>query len=171
MPKQTLKQICERHGITRDQLNAARAKGVNPWSDKALAKHLGAVRHRIKPNAKLAPLPEIPPDASPEQTLEMIERRLMDETDHSQIKILKDKMAGLLTGVKVRAMTRDLVPIGEVKDSIFKIVSAARGELLKLTSDLPPQLSGATAPAIQKKLRAEIIAILTRLSDDCDAAY
>jgi len=68
------------------------------------------------------------------------------------------------------ARSGELVPFGSVKESLVGITSRARGELLRMASDLPPILAGETAPAIQKKLRAAIVAALTKLSDDCAKA-
>jgi len=59
----------------------------------------------------------------------------------------------------------ELMPLGDVKEAMVRIMSETRGELLKLTSDIPPQITGLDAPAIQKKLRTEITAILKRLHD------
>jgi hypothetical protein len=167
MPKKTLADVAKLHGITRDQLNAARSKGVNPWNEKEMAAHLKTVRHRIKPNAKLAGGTL----AAKARTLEEMEAALAATQDASMTKILVAKIGGMEKAAKAQAFRRDLIPIGEVKDNIVKMVSAARAELLKLASDLPPQLAGSTAPELQKKLRAEIVAILTRLSDDCEAVY
>lgn len=169
MPKRTLANVCELHGITRDQLNAAKAAGVNVWNDKTFAAWLVKRRPKTANGAKLklAPSePVIPDDATPEQTLEMIERQLRQANDNATVTILKNKLAGLMIGIKVRAEAGELMPLGQVKEAMIRIVSETRGELLKLTSELPPQLTGETAPAIQKKLRAEITGILQRLHDN-----
>ena len=73
--------------------------------------------------------------------------------------------------IENEARRGELIECGRVQDSIVQIVSAAKSEFMKLTSDLPPILAGESAPAIQKKLRAAIIAVLTRLSNECDKAY
>jgi len=167
MPKPTLATVCAKHGITKNQLDAARAKGVNVWNDSQMTAHLASRRHRQKPDAKISG----DSLAATARTLEEMQAALAAAQDAATVKILASKIAGMERAAKAQAFRRDLVPIGEVKESIVKIVSAARGEFLKLTSDLPPQLSGKTPPAIQKILRAAIVAVLTRLSNDCDAAY
>jgi hypothetical protein len=65
----------------------------------------------------------------------------------------------------------ELIEAGVVKQGVIAIVSAAKGEFLKLASELPPQLCGESAPAIGKKLRAAIIGVLTTLSDSSNDAY
>lgn len=66
----------------------------------------------------------------------------------------------------------ELLPIGEVRQSIYRVCRAARDEFLKLASnDLPPRLEGASASEIMKILKAEVHAILTRLSDETTDLY
>jgi hypothetical protein len=60
----------------------------------------------------------------------------------------------------------ELMPLGDVKEAMVRVTSETRGELLRMASDMPPQISGLDAPAIQKKLRAEITGILKRLHDN-----
>jgi hypothetical protein len=52
-----------------------------------------------------------------------------------------------------------------VREAATSCFSVVRAELLKLTSDLPPQLSGLGETKIQKVLRENIIEVLERLSD------
>jgi hypothetical protein len=65
----------------------------------------------------------------------------------------------------------DLVQVGDVRESMTRVVSAARGEILKMASDLPPRMEGLSAAQMQKLIHAEIIAILSRLSDETSALY
>lgn len=167
MPKRTLKDIQEFHGISRDQMNAARVKGVNIFNDVEMARALENVRHRLKPDASIPP-------AAPEakaQSLEEIEDALRKSLDIDTIKILAAKLKGLKDVIAVRIETGELVPVGEVRQSMTRIVSAARGELLKLSSDLPPKLAGLSEPKMQAIIRAGIIEILTTLSDETGAIY
>jgi phage terminase Nu1 subunit (DNA packaging protein) len=60
----------------------------------------------------------------------------------------------------------ELIPTAEVRESVIRVYSAVRAELLKLPSDCAPRIEGLSASAIQKFLREEIVAILTRLSDE-----
>jgi hypothetical protein len=64
-----------------------------------------------------------------------------------------------------------LIDAREVVASMTRCTSIAKGEFLKLASDLPPQLEGLTAAQIQPILRSAIIEILTRLSDETSALY
>jgi len=65
----------------------------------------------------------------------------------------------------------ELVTVGSVQASAIRMTSTAKGELMKLTSELPPQLVGLDAAAISKRLRSAITAVLTRLSSDSNEAY
>ena len=88
-----------------------------------------------------------------------------------EIKILKEKLAALKIAVQVRTETRELVSVGEVRQSMTRIVSAARGELLKLSSDLPPRLAGLNEAKIQGIIREAIVEILARLADETNELY
>lgn len=167
MPKRTLKQIAENHGITRDKLNAIRAKGVNVYNDSELKKAIGKQRHRMASDAKI---PE-GDSAGDAQTLEEIEDEIRKSKDIEVIKILKAKLDALKVTVSIRKETRELIDVGEVRQSITKIVSAARGELLKLSSDLPPRLAGLGEAKMQPLIRSEIVEILTRLADESGSLY
>ena len=174
MPKRTLANVCELHGITRDQLNAAKVAGVNVWNDKTFAAWLAKRRPKTPNGAKLklpATEPAIPDDATPEQTLEMIERQLRQATDNATVTILKNKLAGLLIGMKVRAEAGELIPVGEVKEDAARVYSAHRSVLMKLSSDLPPRLCGLDQGKIQKTLRAEITEALKMLSDNTNEIF
>jgi hypothetical protein len=169
MPKKTLSGIAAAHGITRDKLNAIRAKGVNAWDEKALAAAIKGQRPRVSKTARLAAPPA---DQRPvAQTVEEIEDELKRATSFDDVKILKEKLAGLKIAVSVRAESRDLVPVGEVRESITRVVSAARGEILKLASDLPPRLEGLSAAKMQRIIHAEVIDVLRRLSDETNDLY
>ena len=124
-------------------------------------------RHRLKPGAKLAP-------KSPEakaQSLEELEDAIKRASDIDAVKILKEKLAGIKIAVQVRAETRELVSVGEVRQSITRVVSAARAQLLKLSSDVPPKLAGLNEAEMQTIIREEITEILTRLSDETSSLY
>lgn len=167
MPKRTYKDLEKLHGVSRDQINAAKSQGVDIWNDAACAEHLGSRRHRLKPGATLPP-------ESPEakaQSLEEIEDAIKRATDIDAVKILKEKLAGIKIAVQVRAETRELVPVGEVRQSITRVVSAARSQLLKLSSDVPPKLAGLSEAEMQNIIREEITEILTRLSDETSSLY
>jgi hypothetical protein len=174
MPKRTKADLLKVHGITRDQLNAAATKGVNIWSDADLAAHLKTLGSRIAKDAKIskpvAP-PDIPFAESPEQTVAEIERLILASEVHDDIKIYKTKLEALKIAANVRELTGDLVPVGQVKASITRVCSAARAELLKLSSDLPPRLEGLPASTMSALIRSSITDILTRLSDETGNLY
>ena len=167
MPKPTLKSIYEKHGLTRDKFNAIRAKGVNVYNEAELMEAIGSQRHRLPDDAKLHGNSK----AGKAQNLEEVEAALMLSNDNNQIKLLKDKLSGLKIAQAIRKESRDLIPVGEVREAATKVISAARGELLKLTSDLPPRLAGLSESKMQTVIRSEIIETLTRLSNEAGALY
>jgi hypothetical protein len=66
----------------------------------------------------------------------------------------------------------ELICAAEVKQSVYRVCRACRDEFLKLAAnDIPPRLEGCNAAQIQKILKAEVIAILTRLSDESANAF
>lgn len=64
-----------------------------------------------------------------------------------------------------------LVRAATVQEDVNRAVSSARGELLKLSADLPPRLDGLSPPRMQVVIREAIIDVLTRLSDETSSLY
>jgi len=60
---------------------------------------------------------------------------------------------------------REMIPSGEVKEGILRVVGTLKNSLYKLTNDVPPRLSGLDESDIQEILRVEIDRMLTALSD------
>ena len=59
----------------------------------------------------------------------------------------------------------ELIPAGQVQADFARVCGAARGELLKLASDLPGMLDGLPPSAMAKIIRENVHEILVRLSD------
>jgi hypothetical protein len=164
MPQTTIAQACRDRGIDRKDWDEAKRRGIDPWNREAMAEWLGSKRHRIAPGAEMK-------EGIEAQTLEQMEDAIRKATDIDSVKILKEKLAALKIAVQVRTETRELVPVGEVRESMTRCVSVARGELLKLASDLPPRLAGLSEATIQSIIRESIIDTLTRLSDETNEIY
>lgn len=169
MPRTTIAEACRERGIPRQDWDEARRQGVDCWDRAAFDEWQAGRRHRLKPDAVLPPDPETPEGEA--MTLEQIEDRIRRATGIEEIKILKEKSAALKITTGIRADTRELVPVGEVRESMTRVYSAVRGELLKLPSDAAPRLEGLGAAQIQALLRDEIIAILERLSSETGKLY
>ncbi len=167
MPRTTIAEACRERGINRKDWDEAKRQGVDPWNREAMAAWASSRNHRIQPGAKMA-LPETTATA---QSLQEMELAIRQAQDIDTVKILKEKVLALKGIVAVQMETRELVPVGEVRQSITRVVSAARGELLKFAADIPPRAEGLEASAIQKLIQAEVIEILTRLSDETNAIY
>ena len=130
-------------------------------------KWLSSLRHRIKPGSSI-PKESVGADA---QTIEQIETALRSANDIDTVKILSEKLKGIQTALRVQRDSRELVPVGEVRQSMTRVTSAARAEILKLAADMPPRLEGLDAAGMQKILRDAIHEILDRLADETSKLY
>ena len=160
MPRTTIAEACRKRGIDRADWDEAKRQGIDPWSVQDMEEWLKGRRHRIKPGTKLTE-----DQSSNAQTLEQIEDAIRKAQDIDTVRILKEKVMALKGIVAVQQETRELVPSGEVRESMTAVYSVVRAEMLKLTSDLPPQIAGLGEAKIQSILRTAIVDILTRLSD------
>lgn len=167
MKDKTLAEIARENNLTDNQIKAAGRAGVDATDPVQLAGWLAKKRHRVQPGAKM----NLPEATATAQSLEDMELAIRQAQDIDTVKILKEKVLALKGIVAVQVETRELVPVGEVRQSITRVVSAARGELLKFASDIPPRAEGLEAAAIQKLIQAEVIEILTRLSDETNLLY
>jgi len=167
MKQKTFAEIASENGLTSNQLEAAKKTGIDPRDPDQLAAWLAKKRHRVQPGAKMA----LPAATATAQSLEEMELAIRKAQDIDTVKILKEKVLALKGIVAVQMETRELVSVGEVRQSITRVISAARGELLKFAADIPPRAEGLEASAIQKLIQAEVIEILTRLSDETNAIY
>src|ERR1043165_919291 len=109
MPKKTLADVAREHGLTRDQLNAARTQGVDPWNQAAVAEWAATRRPRVAKTAQMAGESINPDSVGSEVTLDSIERELKEAKDYDTVKILQGKLAGLKVAMQVRQEMRELV--------------------------------------------------------------
>jgi hypothetical protein len=166
MPKTTIADACRQRGISRGDWDEAKRQGIDPWDRKAMDAWISKKRHKIAPGAKITDQV-----AASAQTLEEMEHAIRSATDIDTVKILKEKVMALKGIVAVQQETRELVPAGEVRQSMTRAVAAARGELLKLSADLPPRLDGLSAAKMQPVIREAVIEVLTRLADETSQLY
>jgi hypothetical protein len=166
MPKPTIASQAKKHGITIDQIKAIAAHGVNVRNDAELLSYMATMNHRIKPGTEMEG-----GESCTAQSLEQIEEAIRKATNINTVKILKEKVMALKGIVSVQQETRELVPTSEVREEIVRCVSAARAEILKITSDLPPRLSGLSETAIQKILVEEMRNLLSNLSSEVGCLF
>lgn len=166
--KRSIAETAKAFNLTVNQVTSASRAGVDIRDDEQMRAWLAKKRHRVQPGAKL---PAGDGEELLPQTLEEMEHAIRCARDIDSVKILKEKVAALKGIVSVQMETRELVPVGEVRQSMTRVVSAARGEFLKLAADLPPRIEGMEAAAIQKVIQGEVIEVLTRLSDEMNAVY
>lgn len=167
MPRTTIADACRKRGIDRKDWDEAKRQGIDPWDVQQMENWLGSRRKRIKPNASI---PDDTPAAEAD-SVEAIRDELAKSKDYETVKILSEKLKGLQVALRVQRESRELVPVGEVRQSMTRVTSAARAEILKLAADMPPRLEGLDAAAMQKILRDAIHEILTRLSDETSKLY
>lgn len=166
MPKRTYKQIAEFHGITKDQVDAAKNKGVNIYSDEELAEHLAGVRHRIKPDAELSE-----PEAINAETLEEMEEAIRKARSIDDVKILKEKLTALKTAVQVRRETRELISLAEVEERDIRIAAVVKAGILKLCNDSSPMCEGLGAAEIHGVLLRQGTQVLEMMADEQSAFW
>jgi hypothetical protein len=114
----------------------------------------------------------------PDTVPEALQWRADRESGDGSAEALRKERILLIRAQRERVETEnaiargDLVSAAEVRQSVYRVCRATRDEFLKMASnDLPPRLEGATAAQIQKILKAEVLAILTRLSDESANAF
>ena len=79
----------------------------------------------------------------------------------SLVKVQREKIT-----IQNAIASGEVIPRGQVQESVTRIVSVARSQLLKLASDVPPKLAGLNEAEMQTILRDEVIEILTTLSTE-----
>lgn len=166
MPKKTLADVAREHGLTRDQLNAARTQGVDPWSPSEVAAWAASRRPRVAKTAEMAGESINSDTVGSEVTLDSIEKELKEAKDYDTVKILQGKLAGLKVAMQVRQEMRELVPIAEVDERDTRIAAAMKAAVLRLCNDAAPQVEGLEAAKAHKVLMAEGRKILEQLADD-----
>lgn len=113
----------------------------------------------------------------PDTVAEAVEWKRQRESGDTSAEALRGERIQLVRAQRERAVIenkirlREFVDAGEVRESMTRIYSAVRGELLKLPTEISPRLEGLQPTAICKLLRDEIIDILTRLSDENSKLY
>lgn len=166
MPKRTIADVCEQHGITRDMLNVAVTEGVNKWNDDEMRKWVASRRPRVDSKAKASPI--VPPDSEigdEVMTLEGLEDALLSAADPREAGMRKVQIAGLREAIKVRRERNELIPINEIRERDTAIANAVRAACIKLENDLPPKGVGLDEAGMQKAFRPVIRAILEALAD------
>lgn len=162
MPKRTYKDLEKLHSVTRHQLNAARAKGVNVWNDAECADYFAKSRKRVGKKAKI---PEKTP-AAVAQDIEAIKLELAKATDYETVKILSEKLKGLQTAVRVQRDTRELIPLDEVESRDVRIAAAVKAGVLKLCNDAAPMVEGLDAAKAHKVLMDQGTHVLEMMADE-----
>lgn len=167
MPRRTIKDVCEQHGITRAVLNCAVNEGVNKWNDDEMRYWLAGRRTRSdsKSPAPGIETPEVP-EGGEAMTLDELEEALSAARDPREATMRKTQISGMREVVKIRQDLNQLVAIGEVRERDTRIASAVRLACIKMENDLPPKGVGLDEAGMQKAFRPVIRNILEMLADD-----
>ena len=167
MPKRTLKDVCEIHGITRNVLDSLRTQGVNPWDDVAMAEAVRNRRGKSDSKSPAGPVGEVESSVGGEVlSLEDLERELASAPSPQIAQMRKIQISGLREAIKVRVERSELIPIDEVRERDTRIANAVRSAVIKLENDLPPKGVGLDEVGMQKAFRPILRAILEMLADD-----
>jgi transposase-like protein len=141
--KPNISELSRKHGVSRATLIAWRdQEGIDLGDDSAVRARVANVASKSSADCELK-----------RERL----RKLRGEADRIEM--------------ENRLRAGQLLDAGEVKESIIRCFSAARGEFLKMPSDMACQLEGLGAAKINELLRNEVYAILTRLSDSTSDLY
>jgi hypothetical protein len=172
MPKKTKSDLCKQFGITPYQLDYAKNKGVNIWSESDLAAHLAKKRPKMPSMAKTQDEPTRDDIAFVDpQTLEMIETEIRKSTDYNHIRMLKEKLASLIMAQKLRIELAESFTADEVKERDSSIGAAMRSAMMRIESELPAQCEGLNASQLKALFRDFCRSILTDLADGQSAFW
>jgi hypothetical protein len=170
MPKRTHKDICDLHAISRDQLNYAKSKGVNIYSDAEMMAHLkGRGGQGVTGIDKQAREKEILQGKA--QTLEEIEHEVRSATDRATAQLATEKLKGLKSVTEIRVKNGELIPRGKAREDVMRCCAATKGEFMKLANDYAGKLAGLPEAKIHKELRTAVIAILDGLSKEAEKLF
>jgi len=162
MPRKTKNDLCKTHGITLAQLEYAKNKGVNIWSESDLAEHLAKKRPKMPSMEKVTPEETALVDP---QTLEQIENEIRASTDYNHIRMLKEKLSSLIMAQKLRIELAESFTADEVRSRDTGIGAAMRSAMMRIESELPAQCEGLQAAQLKTLFRDFCRSLLTDLAD------
>ncbi len=96
---------------------------------------------------------------------------LKPRADKETLQCQKIEVEVAIKKLELAQRAGELISIGDAKEAVTRIVSAARAEFLKMTSDLPPLIAGLPEPKIHGVIRETVIDILQKLSEGMDEIY
>ena len=170
MPRVTLKQRADKFEITVDVLNNAKNQGVNVWNDDEMNEFLKGRRPRLKPDAKLSKKSAKKPKPG-EDDLEHLRSALMKADTIEDVRILKEKAAGVKLALAAAKEAGESISLKEAKEAVIKIVAGLKARLLKLPSDTAPRVEGLGAAQAETAIREEINKALEELADDASGLF
>ena len=158
--KKTLAQRADEFGITKDKLNAIKAKGINVWNDDEMEDHLKTAKTRA--NFKKS---DGETSIESAQTVDEMEEMIRTSLDYNVIKVMSEKVKGLKLAHAYKMDTAESFTAAEVRERDARIGAAVRQMTMRIESDLPAQCEGLTATQLKRLLRDFAKSLLTDLAN------
>jgi hypothetical protein len=76
-----------------------------------------------------------------------------------------------ILNIEYEVAEKKLIPIAQARESVRRIITATRGEFLKLSNDLPPKLSGLSESKMKGIITSSLHRILESLSSELRKPY
>lgn len=158
--------ISKRTGLSATNLRNWRKLGIDIEDENELKKHirlLNAQPRNLKPEF-LEPESH-PIDPNLPRDLETLKTELLHTKDKHEASRLNSQISGLLQAQKLEVLNGKYISIDEQAALMAKIGNAIRAMVLRMQSDLPPILDGASPATMQKKINEYGSKILQLLTD------
>lgn len=161
------REIAKIHDTTLDVIKKLSASGVNVYDEEAVAEALKKKVHKLSTDAKLGDYSEL--DTSVQDLEEQLNRFLAISNESNcqdEIKICQLKIVNIEKGIKILKELKKLISIQEVDERDTRAAASVRAAIMKMTSEIPPQVTGLTSPEIKDVITPYCYQILTDLTDD-----
>ena len=166
-----LKELQELSGINPRTLSTYLKDGCNVFDHDELRTYLDNLDQRPSTIKRSF---YTPPGASKESDiilnenndLETLRKELLTSKDRNEVIRIKAQIEALKTAQQLEILNKSSISIMEVEEAFIKIGAVLKSQLLKLQSDLPPQLYGMSQACIQIRIREYVTKILEELSNN-----
>lgn len=163
--KETVAQIAERHGMSRDALNKLQKMGCDIRDDAEIKAYRNLQRCRVPSNKKgdanRQDLPQVE-----YLTLQEIEQIATTKgVDYSIVRTAREQLTTLTAAQKLRIALAESFSADEVRERDAGIAAAMKMAVMRFETDMPGQCEGLTAMQMKPLMRAFAVKILTDLAD------
>jgi len=164
---QLIKELSERSGLNQRQLWQYSKDGCNLENDddvRAFLDTLDKVPSTVKASFYTSKRNSAHFDDT-DRDVESLKKELLLTRDKNEAAVIKTQLEALKIATQLEVLNNNLISIPEVENAMVKIGSSIRSMILKMQSELPPQLNGMAPPEIQKKLNEYGVKMLSELSN------